>query len=247
MNLNSVRGLRHLIEENDCNYPGMKKIKIQGKDLTNLPLELFNLTEIQVLDMSPEREACLYYKLPHIPPAIGDTRLENLKVLLLDTNDLKVIPPELCQLKFLQKLCLSNNNLKELPREFTNLVNLQSLHLANNSIEFFPIEILRLINLRFLDLSTNALREIPGLIEKLSNLEALLLYNNHLDRLPPEIGLLTKLSCFWIGNNRIQYLPETICNLKRLNWSKTNCVSATLDGNFLISPPKEVISGSPFS
>ena len=47
------------------------------KELDALPAELFMLEELEVLDLSPEREACLRYRLPALPPAVG--QLTNLR------------------------------------------------------------------------------------------------------------------------------------------------------------------------
>ena len=42
---------------------------MRGKDLANLSGALFNLLELEVVDLSPEREACLDYKLTQVPPS----------------------------------------------------------------------------------------------------------------------------------------------------------------------------------
>lgn len=63
--------LRLYIETDDTEYPGLKRLKLQGKDLENVPAELFMLRELQVLDMSPERQPSLTYKLLELPSDIG--------------------------------------------------------------------------------------------------------------------------------------------------------------------------------
>ena len=65
------KSLRMMVDTEDPLFYGMKKLKLQGKDLSSVPPELFNLLDLEVLDMSPEREAGLYYKLQEIPLSIG--------------------------------------------------------------------------------------------------------------------------------------------------------------------------------
>ena len=59
--------LRLRIEVDTMWYPGKKKLKIKGKELECLPAEVFLLNEhIEILDLSPEREACLFYHLDEV-------------------------------------------------------------------------------------------------------------------------------------------------------------------------------------
>lgn len=64
-----------------------------------------------------------------VPSDIG--RLVNLKILMLDTNCLRDLPFEICQLQLLERISLSNNFLTELPN-ISQLQKLRSLHLSNN-------------------------------------------------------------------------------------------------------------------
>lgn len=64
--------LRLHIELDDPEFPGLRKLKLQGKDLENIPAELYMLTELEVLDMSPERQPSLTYKLVELPREIGN-------------------------------------------------------------------------------------------------------------------------------------------------------------------------------
>ncbi|TGZ65093.1 hypothetical protein CRM22_006014 [Opisthorchis felineus] len=63
--------LRLHIETEDREYPSMYKLKLQGKDLENVPAELFTLRELEVLCMSPDRQSSLNYKLCNVPPEIA--------------------------------------------------------------------------------------------------------------------------------------------------------------------------------
>lgn len=87
----------------------------------------------QILDLSPEREACINYRIGRIPPGIGN--LTGLRVLMLDTNELDVLPSEICLLTLLEKVTLSNNYLRKLPDGFNQLQRLDTLYLANNRFD----------------------------------------------------------------------------------------------------------------
>ncbi|TGZ65092.1 hypothetical protein CRM22_006014 [Opisthorchis felineus] len=127
--------LRLHIETEDREYPSMYKLKLQGKDLENVPAELFTLRELEVLCMSPDRQSSLNYKLCNVPPEIG--YLTRLRILLLDTNDLHNLPAEIGSLTRLEKLSVSNNRIRQLPPTIGDLKNLHTLHLANNQLQPF--------------------------------------------------------------------------------------------------------------
>lgn len=156
----SVRQLRMRITSDDPTYQGLKKIKMSGKELARLPANLFKLTELQVLDLSPEREACLFYHLTEIPSQICN--LCNLTVLAIDTNRLTCLPDELGQLHSLERLAVSNNHLSHLPPSFSSLSSLQSLYCSNNKFDHLPTAVCQIKSLRFLDFSDNDITDLPG-------------------------------------------------------------------------------------
>ncbi|XP_064606776.1 uncharacterized protein LOC135471459 [Liolophura sinensis] len=233
---------RMLLQRDDRFFPGMNKIKIKGKDLTNIPPSLFTLARVEVLELTPERESCLDFKLPLVPAAIG--KLVNLKVVCLDTNELLEVPPEMCLLKNLERLALSNNNLTSLPVGISELRKLASLHVANNDFRDFPLQVCKLENLEFLDFSDNQLISLPEEIGELKQLVTLLVCYNDLTSLPDTLCSLTELTCLWLGNNRIQQLPRRFGNLRKLDWG-VRYTSSTLEGNPLIHPPLEICRMGP--
>jgi len=156
--------LKLRIVSDDPIYKSMNKLKMRGKDLSQIPREVYLLTELEVLDMSPEREACLYYKLTDLSPYIG--QLINLRVLMLDTNALTKLPEEICFLSNLECLSLGNNHFSELPRNFGRLKKLESLHLSNNNVSIFPEQ-------TFLGLCNNSIDRLPPSIWKMRHLETL--------------------------------------------------------------------------
>ena len=230
--------LKLRIVTDDPIYKSLNKLKMRGKDLSHIPREVYFLTELEVLDMSPEREACLYYKLTGVSPYIG--QLINLRVLMLDTNEMIELPDEICLLSNLERLSLSNNHFAELPRNFGHLKNLTSLHLSNNEVKLFPSQICELEGLTFLDLCNNYISRLPPQIRNMRNLETLIVFHNNLATIPEEIGDVKKLRTLWIGDNNIKSLPRSIVKLSYLDWGKTYTVSSVVDGNPLITPPVDV-------
>lgn len=232
-----LKELRLRVETTDPLFYGQKKLKMRGKDLKAIPHVLFTMLDLEVLDLSPERESCLHFHLPLVPPSIG--RLINLKVLMLDTNDLYHLPKEICLLHSLERLSLSNNLLTSLPHGFGRLPNLRSLHMSNNKFEAFPLEVCYLRALEFLDLSDNLLVAIPKEISSLKTLGTLLLNYNKLIHLPEELCDLVDLECLWLGNNRLRELPHTFGKLVKLDWGY-RYTSSVLECNPLIHPPLEI-------
>uniref|UniRef100_A0A803YKR1 Disease resistance R13L4/SHOC-2-like LRR domain-containing protein n=1 Tax=Meleagris gallopavo TaxID=9103 RepID=A0A803YKR1_MELGA len=204
------------LTEHDPKYKGKKKLKISGRDLASVPAQVFGLDELQALEMSPERESCLRYRMELLPREIS--RLKNLTLLYMDSNNLKKIPAEIGTLRHLERLTLSNNHLSSLPPEMGALQRLHSLHLANNNLTHLPAALCQLSSLTFLDLSDNKIRTIPSSIRQLEKLETLLLLFNSLENLPEDVCLLRNLRTLWLGNNHLRSLPPRFGELVNLDW-----------------------------
>jgi len=230
------------LTERDPNYEGKKKLKISGRELVAVPVQIFGLDQLQVLEMSPERESCLRYRMELLPREIS--HLRNLTCLYIDSNNLKTIPAEIGTLSHLERLTLSNNSLTSLPPEMGALQRLHSLHLANNSLTELPAPLCQLRSLTFLDVSDNKIGTIPSSIRHLEKLEILLLLFNSLESLPEDVCLLRNLHTLWLGNNHLQSLPASFGELVNLDWGYNYC-SCNFEGNPLASPPPEVCSRGP--
>ncbi|XP_008503578.2 leucine-rich repeat-containing protein 30-like [Calypte anna] len=230
------------LKEQDPKYEGKKKLKITGRELVSVPPEVFGLDQLQVLEMSPERESCLKYQLELLPREIS--HLQNLTCLYVDSNNLKKIPAEIGTLSHLERLTLSNNSLSSLPPEMGALQKLHSLHLANNSLTEVPPALCQLRSLTFLDVSDNKICTIPSSIRHLEKLETLLLLFNSLESLPEDVCLLRNLCTLWLGNNRLRSLPASFGELVNLDWGHNYC-SCNFEGNPLECPPPEVCSRGP--
>nr|XP_013816914.1 PREDICTED: leucine-rich repeat and IQ domain-containing protein 4-like [Apteryx mantelli mantelli] len=230
------------LTEHDPKHEGKKKLKISGRELASVPTQLFGMDQLQVLEMSPERQSCLRYRMELLPREIS--RLKNLTLLYMDSNNLKKIPAEIGTLSHLERLTLSNNSLSSLPPEIGALQRLRSLHLANNSLTELPAPLCQLRSLTFLDLSDNRIGTIPPGIRHLEKLETLLLLFNSLGNLPGDVCVLRNLHTLWLGNNHLRSLPANFGDLVNLDWGYNYC-SCNFEGNPLESPPPEVCSRGP--
>ncbi len=155
----------------------VKKLNLSGIELTELPAEIGQLTNLKVLDLS-------HNSLSSLPAEIG--QLTNLTYLSLINNSLSNLPAEIGQLTNLTELDLSYNSLSSLPAEIVQLTKLTYLYLSNNSFSNLPAEIVQLTNLTELYLRNNSLSSLPAEIGQLTNLKYLDLSDNSLP-IPPEI------------------------------------------------------------
>jgi internalin A len=158
------------------------ELNLSKQNITELPPEIVQLTNLQSLDLSNNQ-------LSSLPSKIG--QLTALKYLNLFNNQLSSLPSEIGQLTALKYLNLFNNQLSSLPSEIGQLTNLRQLSLIRNQLSSLPSEIDQLINLQLLDLSNNQLSSLPLEINLLKNLQILDLRNNHLP-LPEKIAKLKR-------------------------------------------------------
>ncbi|MEH2246542.1 COR domain-containing protein [Nostoc sp.] len=186
----------------------MTELDLSGKDLTTLPAEIGQLSNLIELDLRNNQ-------LIMLPAEIG--QLSNLSLLDLSYNQLTTLPVEISQLSNLSQLDLTYNQLTTLPAEIGQLSNLSLLDLSYNQLTTLPAEIDQLSNLSLLDLSYNRLTTLPAEIDQLSNLSLLDLSYNRLTTLPAEIGQFSNLSQLSLRSNQLTTLPAEIAQLSNLN------------------------------
>ncbi|CAF1558626.1 unnamed protein product [Rotaria magnacalcarata] len=228
--------LRMLVEQ----LPnGRKRLHLKGIDTIAIPTELYELTDLDILDVTPESKSGMNYTLSRVP---ADFRfLINLKCLHLDNNNIVSFPAEIGELPHLETLTVSNNHLTTLPDQIRQLQRLQSCHLSNNKIEDMPSCLCYLSkSLLFLDLSYNYLRQIPSSIHNLKQLRTLLLLGNRIKTLPDSVCQLSKLETLWLGDNKLTELPKSFPQLKHLDWYHHCELSSNFEGNPLVNPPLDV-------
>jgi len=148
-------------------------------------------------------------------------------------KNLTTLPPEIGNLKNLEKLDLQFNQLTTLPPEIGNLTKLEWLLLSGNHLTTLPPEIGKLKNLEWLDLAGNQLTTLPPEIGNLKKLEMLYLLSNELTTLPPEIGMLKNLKEFSLhGNPKFYMNPEQLHQLI-LNGASKEIQKAIVEANVI--------------
>ncbi len=196
---------------------GWTELDLAGLDLVELPPEIGELTQLQIVILGKwdeETEEVKGNRLTTLPPEIG--QLQNLTELDLSNNQLTELPTAIAQLQNLTTLNLSDNQLTELPAAIAQLQNLTTLNLSNNQLSALPAAIAQLQNLTELSLWVNRLSELPAAIAQLQNLTLLYLGSNQLSELPAAIAQLQNLTLLDLGSNQLSELPAAITQLQNL-------------------------------
>ncbi|MCI5159937.1 MAG: GTPase, partial [Candidatus Electrothrix sp. AUS1_2] len=111
---------------------GETRLDLNGQGLTELPPELFQLTNLSVLYLFGNHLSSLPLEL---------FQLTNLTMLHLRGNQLSSLPPELFQLTNLSVLYLFGNHLSSLPPQIAQLPNLIKIELEGNPLISPPYEL----------------------------------------------------------------------------------------------------------
>ena len=210
--------LKELDNWTDLSFiPNVIKLDIAINKLTKIPLKVFKLTSLQILN-------CYYNKITKIPKEIR--QLINLKEFNCHSNKLKKLPKEIGQLINLETFHFSYNEITRLPEEIGQLINLKVIQCYANNIVSLPISIRQLINLKIFNCSTNRLQNLPNEIWQLINLVDFRCANNALNSIPNEIGQLTNLKYLYFNDNQISQIPNTIGHL--INIQELYCNSNQL-------------------
>ena len=91
--MTSLRQMKMRVTTDDDKFPGMKKFKVHGKELKSLPKSLFNLLDLEILDLSPERETCLYFQLTMIPKEISQLALLKVSYYIIVNINVYLVQP----------------------------------------------------------------------------------------------------------------------------------------------------------
>ena len=138
-------------------------------------------------------------------------KLNRLKSLGIEVEDLTGLPKEIGDLNNLDFLDIACPNLNELPKEIGNLNNLTNLYITCPNLKELPKEIGNLNNLQSLYITCPNLNELPKEIGNLNNLGRLQIYCHNLKELPKEIWNLSRFEVeFDIKNNNNKELLKYI-------------------------------------
>ncbi len=129
----------------------IKILILSYNNLTQLPVEIWQLTQLTTLNLSNNN-------ITQLPVEIG--KLTLLTTLYLSYNKLTYLPVEIGQLTQLTELYLSHNYLTQLPVEIGQLTQLTTLYLQNNKLTQMPVEIGQLTQLTTLHLSDNMIENL---------------------------------------------------------------------------------------
>lgn len=156
-----------------------------------------------------------------------------LRTLLLDHNNIKVVAGWLSRLINLQELSLSNNRIESYDvSAFVGLTKLKQLDLSHNNLTYKFKSIPRSDQLQRLNLSENYLtdiddvtvcknlieinldhnqfREVPESITRLTKLQTLRLSFNMLNEANPKLGHIDSLKLVTLEGNPLQGMHESM-------------------------------------
>ncbi|XP_033028695.1 malignant fibrous histiocytoma-amplified sequence 1 [Lacerta agilis] len=216
---------------------GLRKLSLSHNQLGAggdgaLPDALGELRQLEELDLSFNRLS----RLPNEALA----RLQQLRALDVDHNQLHAFPQALLALGSLEELdCSGNRHLRALPEGIASLRRLKILWLSGTGLAALPEGLCQLgaleslmvdgnhlrglpagfgglQRLKMLNLSSNLLADFPAAVLTLPGLEELYLSRNQLTLLPAGLCQLCQLRTLWLDNNRIRYLPDSIVQLHHL-------------------------------
>ncbi|KAL0880814.1 hypothetical protein ABMA27_001999 [Loxostege sticticalis] len=174
-------------------------LMVPARDLSTVPDDVFKAAadaEVHIVDISKN-------KLTAVPVGVCHLR-ETLSQLILSSNSISNIPPEICRCMHLQYLDLGKNCLAELPLEIADLKNLRELVISNNKFSKIPRCVYELENLEILLAAENQIEEInvsSDALAKLKKLAVLDLTNNSIFTVPPELGNFTHLRSLELMGN----------------------------------------------
>jgi len=169
--------------------------------ISEVPLELFELTHLTKLDLSRNR-------LTALPSDIE--KLTELKELFLADNQLADVPLALCRLRSLEVLDLGRNLLHALPPEIEYLRALEYLRIGGNPFVEFPTVISLLGSLTTLIANNLAFTELPSSICDIRSLRILNVADNEITSIPPEFTKLSNLRELHIDDKKLLSPPLEI-------------------------------------
>ncbi|WP_417939891.1 leucine-rich repeat protein [Flavobacterium sp. RS13.1] len=224
--------IQNLIRETiDKNLPKLDFYSIDKSDqeeLTEIPDILFDLTNIEELDLS------IHFSISEVP--IMFQRLKSLKKLTIK-GDFEKFPISLIGMKSLTELTIYSDTLTFLPQElddwdsltYLNISgcpnvnsiiglppNLIYIYIVGQNFKEFPDKIFGLHQLYKIVLRNFRLKELPKGLFKLKKLAALFAGDNFLSELPNDILELSNLREIWLDNNLFEKFPEVLFQIKSL-------------------------------
>ena len=217
----TIEELLQLIKEAKENRWKVLDLSMCG--LRNLPSEIGDLTDLEILDLGN-----------HGP--IHDVESDPAN------NIYETLPPEIGNLKNLVNLSLYGTGLKYIPKEFSNLSSLSAININGSNFREFPEVICQLNNLTQLAINYS-FSYLPESIGNLQKLKKLYLPDAALTKLPESIGSLNELEILYLGRSNLESIPSSLTklkNLKQLDLEETP-ISKSIPPEIFNQSPSQII------
>ena len=171
----------------------VREIYLDHNQLTSLPIQLFQLKNVQLIDVSSNK----LVKLPTLPldhdadhEFDGGWSCRSLRTLNITGNELTCLPPSVWELPHLESLSCSENKLNSLLTDMENVPSYNELtdvdFSHNNLFGILSGHLFELPSIRKVNLSKNEITGLPEALWKSSTLSDLDLSDNCLKNLLPE-------------------------------------------------------------
>ena len=214
VNLSLESNCIETLDDNIGNLIHLRSLNLLGNKLKKLPLSIGSLSNLAFLELANN-------EIVDIPPTLQD--LVKLKRLNLEYNKMQNLPETMVKLK-LEILILNSNNFKVLPQFLCEMTELHSLFVNDNYLTFLPSNIGNSKSIETLHANRNQIMELPKSLEKLKNLKRLWLACNRLTALPHNFHRLVNLNDLNMEGNLNMVYPtmETIIlgSSYVLDWSR---------------------------
>ncbi|ESZ93410.1 adenylate cyclase [Sclerotinia borealis F-4128] len=189
-----------------CNMSGLVDIDMSFNGISNLPIEIGKLTNLERFVITNNRLK------GSLPDSFGD--LVNIKEVDIRYNSLSSIDV-IATLPKVEQISADHNAVSVCECEFAKI---RILRLNSNPVTKFEIKN-SVPSLTTLILSNAKLAAIPdAAFDKMPNLNKLVLDINHFVSLPAQIGKLRKLEYFSIARNALSSLPAELGCLTELRY-----------------------------
>jgi len=138
----------------------------------------------------------------------GRGSLDTLTEVMLNGNNIQVLPSFVGRLVKVHTFDLTGNLLRALPSSFGNMSSLSQLNLSRNRLTIISDSIGKCTRLVKLQLQENELEHVTEEISQLQGLEEISLSNNFLTSLPTSIPRITNLRNLLVTANDLQTDPS---------------------------------------
>lgn len=191
-----------------------RRLDVSYQNLTDFPVTYEKLENLRMINLSGNTQLDIATILGSLPYP------EKLEVLVLDSLQLKKIPKEIQDFKYLKQLSLAYNPLLDLEKTISSIqeLPLEFLNLKGNQLTQLPETITHLETLKDLNLSHNRLHDADSYtyLGVMPNLYSLWLDHNDLTQLPKTIGAIDQVTYFYVDHNKLTSLPSEISGMKNV-------------------------------